>query len=710
MSSSLNIVEQEIVKIGNKEVIFETGEIAKQAHGSVVVRCKDTFILVTVVAGELNTQEQDFFPLSVEYREKTSAAGRIPGGFVKRESRPQEHEILASRLIDRSIRPLFPDAFCAETQVMATVFSYDPDAAPEALSILGAAVALTISDIPWDGPLGGIHLVRKDGKFIACPTVQEKENATMDLVISCSQDGLVMLEGETKEVTEKEVLDGILFTQKTLQPFFNFLKSWREKVGKPKRDCTIEPLPEAVVSRIHELAQEYLPNSIEGASKKIRTLQLQDATTKIQETLAEEFAETYEDMEKRANLLIEELKHSFFRRFMVENGRRADGRNFTQVRPITIKTGILARNHGSALFTRGETQALVSCTLGTPADAQIVEDLDGESKQKFMLHYNFPPYSVGEVRSVKGPGRREIGHGFLATRALAEVLPDEESFPYTIRIVSDITESNGSSSMATVCGGCLALMNAGVPIRKPVAGIAMGLIQEADKTLVLTDIMGEEDHLGDMDFKVAGTTDGITALQMDNKIGSLSAEVLEKALAQAKEARCHILNEMKKVQPAVAENLSPYAPRIKVFTIRKDRIRDLIGPGGKNIQEIQDTYQVKVDVESNTGKVSLFCANEAILKEAYRKINYLTGDPEVDKYYHGEVVSIKPFGAFVRLLNNIEGLVHVSEFDFKRVENVTDYVHEGDKIVVKVIGVDKQGKIKLSYKEALNVPEDKIEC
>ncbi|HRU51175.1 MAG TPA: polyribonucleotide nucleotidyltransferase [Planctomycetota bacterium] len=699
-------MEQATIKIGNRDIVFETGEIAKQAHGSIVVKHKDTVVLVTVVAEENDGQDSDFFPLTVEYREKMAAAGRIPGGFVKRESRPQEHEILASRLVDRSIRPLFPEAFCSETQVMATVFSYDPDADPEPLAILGAAAALTISDIPWNGPLGGIRLSRKNNRFIALPTMEEKKDATMDLVISCSQEGLVMLEGESKEVTEKEVLDGILFTQKVLQPFFDFLKEWQTKIGKPKREIIVEPLPIEIAEQVKELAQEYYPNSICGSDKKTRYTQLTKATTTICEKLEEALGEQYVELEKKIKSLLEEQKHTFFRRYIVENKQRADGRNFTQVRPITIKTGWLPRNHGSVLFTRGETQALVSCTLGTPADEQIVETLSGETRQRFMLHYNFPPYSVGEVRGAKNPGRREIGHGFLASRALEEVLPAPEDFPYTIRIISDITESNGSSSMATVCGGCLALMNAGVPIRNTVAGIAMGLIQENDTTIVLTDIMGEEDHLGDMDFKVAGSRVGITALQMDNKIGSLSAEVLEQALAQAKEARFHILQEMEKAQPSVASTLSPFAPRIKMFTIRKDRIRDLIGPGGKNIQEIQETFNVKVDVESNTGKVSIFCANEAQLQEAYEKIHYLTGEPEVDKCYQGEVVSIKQFGAFVRLFNNVEGLVHISEFDTKRVENVTDYVQEGDKIMVKVLGVDRQGKIRLSYREALNVPKE----
>lgn len=684
-------------KIADKEITLETGEIAKQAHGSVLVSHKDTVVLVTVVAEEEATRKEDFFPLSVEYRERTAAAGRIPGGFIKRESRPQDHEILASRLIDRSVRPLFPEWFTNETQIMATVLSYEPDAEAEPLCIIGASAALHLSNIPWNGPVGGLRLIRKNDKLIALPAEKEREDAEMDMVISCSKEGLVMLEGEARETSEEKFLEAIDFAHASLVPFFQILNEWQKELNIVKRDCPKPAVNEELQKTLEEIATPVFRTAMVGKNKQERARQMKEAQKKILAELQEKFPDNTEEIPA----LLEDLKYHLFRTYMVQEKKRVDGRTFEEVRPISGKVSWLPRNHGSVVFTRGETQAIVSCTLGAPADVQIVDTLSGEIRQRFMLHYNFPPYSVGEIKALRGPGRREIGHGFLATRALQNVLPEHDKFPYTIRIISDITESNGSSSMASVCGGCLSLMDAGVPIIRPVAGVAMGLIKEGEEAIVLTDIMGEEDHLGDMDFKVAGTEMGITAVQMDNKLGSLPRSLMNQALEQAKQGRLHILKEMKKILPETRKELPACAPRVKCFIIRKDRIRDLIGPGGKNIQEVQEACKVKIDVDSSTGLVSVFSANQESLDRAISKVDYLTGEAEVGKCYKGEVISIKPFGAFVRILNNTEGLLHISELDNKRVDKVTDIIKEGEQVLVKVLGVDRQGKISLSRREAL---------
>jgi len=608
-------------------------------------------------------------------------------------------------LIDRSIRPLFPETFFSETQLMATVLSFDADSEPEILSILGAAAALMLSDIPWNGPLGGIRLVRKNGKFIAMPTEQDRQNTEMDMVISCSKDGLVMLEGEAKETQETYLQAGIAYAHQVLQPFFELLDQWQKELGNAKRVCQELALPEGFKEMLDQLTIEPLQKAIVGPNKKVRANQVKEVYKAATTALLEKFPDVSETI---INYLIDANKYKIFRRYLVHENRRVDGRTFQEIRPISGKVSWLPRTHGSAIFTRGETQAMVSCTLGTPEDEQIVETLSGEIRQKFMLHYNFPAFSVGEVKPVRGPGRREIGHGFLATRALQQVLPLESSFPYTIRLISDITESNGSSSMATVCGGCLALMDAGVAIKNMVAGVAMGLIQEDNKTVVLTDIMGEEDHMGDMDFKVAGTEQGITAVQMDNKIGSLPPEVMTQALEQARQGRLFILGEMRKLLDKPRPALSSFAPRVSSFMIRKERIRDLIGPGGKNIQEIQDTYNVRIDVQSNTGKVTLYSYNQSSSDKALKQIHYLTGEPELGKCYRGEVTAVKPFGAFVKIFSNVEGLVHISEIAPTRIVQVSDVLKDGDTVVVRVLGVDRQGKLKLSRKDALNVEEHEI--
>lgn len=696
-----------IVKIADREIILETGEIAKQAHGAVLVRQGDTVVLVTVVADE-EQQEiigTDFFPLSVEYRERTAAAGRIPGGFVKRESKPQEHEILASRFIDRSIRPLFPETFFSETQIMATVLSYDKNAEPEILSILGTSAALHISEIPWNGPVGGLRLAYKDDKFIVLPNEEERKDAEMDMVISCSKEGLVMLEGEAREISEQIFQEGIEYAHQCLQNFFEVVDTWKKELNVSKRSCPELVVPDDFRKTLEDLTVNAMRQAIVGSSKKIRAKQVKEVYKNATVALLEKFPDV---SEATITYIIDQIKYRVFREYLIEEKKRVDGRGYTEIRPISGKVGWLPRTHGSSIFCRGETQAMVSCTLGTPEDEQIVESLSGETRQKFMLHYNFPPYSVGEVKAVRGPGRREIGHGFLATRALQQIIPNEVTFPYTIRLISDITESNGSSSMATVCGGCLALMDAGVAISQLVAGVAMGLVKEKDQLVVLTDIMGEEDHMGDMDFKVAGSDRGITAVQMDNKLGSIPPDVMSQALEQARQGRLFILGEMRKILDKPRSSLSMYAPRVSSFFIRRERIRDLIGPGGKNIQEIQEEQNVRIDVQSNTGKVTLYSFDQKSCGKALKKITFLTGEPELGKCYHGEVTGVKPFGAFVRIFNNIEGLVHISELSVGRVEKTSDVVKEGEIIVIKVLGVDRQGKIRLSRKEALNVPESEI--
>ena len=699
-------MKTETITIGNKKIRFETGEIARQASGAVVVRQENTVVLVTVVAAAKENKDIDFFPLSVEYRERVAAAGKFPGGFVKRETRPQEHEILASRLIDRSIRPLFPESFRCETQIMATVLSYSPEAQPESLAILGAAAALHLSDIPWNGPLGGVNIVGDNNKLILFPDSSERQKGTaLDLMISCSKQGLVMLEGIADQISEDQLLQAIELAQSSLAPFFELLDHWRNQNDLPKRQCPEISLDPGLEREVEQAASVELRQAIVVTDKKQRSQNIRAVYDKI----SADFQEKYPEHSDQIIQVLDQLQYRIFRRYLLEENKRVDGRDFDQVRPISGRVAWLPQTHGSSIFTRGETQALVSCTLGTSDDEQVVETLSGITRQKFMLHYNFPPYSVGEVRAIRGPGRREIGHGYLATRALRNILPNEDDFPYTIRLVSDISESNGSSSMASVCGGCLALMDAGVPIKKPAAGVAMGLIKESDRIIVLSDIIGAEDHLGDMDFKVTGTDSGITAVQMDNKIGSLPQPVLQQALEQARQARLHILQEMAKILKQPRLEISPLAPRVYSLTIRKERIRDLIGPGGKVIQEIQERNKVKIDIDSLTGKVKIYSANELLAKEALKQVRQLTQEAEVGKCYRGEVISIKSFGAFVRLFTNVEGLLHISELSDRRVNQVTEVVREGDKVVVRVLGVDRQGKIRLSRKEALNVPESEIE-
>jgi len=701
---------QEFVEIDGKKILVSTGKVAKQANGSVLIRQGDTIVLVTAVQTQEQRQGIDFVPLTVEYRERTAAAGNIPGGFFKREMRPSDLETLTSRIVDRSLRPLFPKSLRNETQVLATVLSFDPTADPNVLAITGASIALSISDIVWNGPLAGVRVIKKDGKLSANPGSSESENADLNLMITVSAEGIAMVEGEAREAQESEVIEALEFAQRMAGPILQATERLREKIGKPK--CALPEVAEvspAWLEDLRETAPSEMKKILEGSLAKFER---RDALAALQQKMVERFAgEDQEARGERANLVaeaMEKILYKTLRGLLLEKNVRVDGRDPKSVRDIWGEVAWLPRAHGSALFTRGETQAMVSCTLGTTREGQIVEKLDGEVREPFLLHYNFPPYSVGEVRMLRGPGRREIGHGNLARRALIHVLPDFDAFPYTIRVVSDISESNGSSSMATVCGGCLALMDAGIPIQAPVAGIAMGLVKEGDRTVILSDILGDEDHLGDMDFKVAGTRKGITALQLDNKIGQLPREVLEAGLEQAKQGRLHILGEMAKILDKPRDEISPYAPRTTTLTIRKERIRDLIGPGGKIIQAIQADFGVQIEVNDD-GVVRVYSTTHSDLDKALQTIKNHTSDLEVGRIYRGTVVSIKDFGAFVRINAATEGLVHISELDSQRVNRVDDVLAEGDEVVVKVLDVDRAGKIRLSRKAALGAPESAIE-
>lgn len=708
MEMEKNGVVQDQARVGRWEISIETGRVARQAHGAVLIRQGDTVLLVAVVAASEPRPGGDFFPLTVEFRERFSAAGRFPGGYRKREGRISDHEVLSSRLIDRTIRPLFPEGFLNETQVQITVLSYEPGTDPEVLAITGAAAALHISDIPFHGPVAAVRVARtEEGKWIAFPDQEERAASPLELVVSVGPSGLVMIEGEAREIPEADFLEALRFGAEAVRPLHELLDRARAGAGKEKR-VVPEPQPDSELAvYVRRIAEEPMSLALRVAGKQERSLALRS----VRESVTEAIVGLREDpdpalMQRDVVELLHTLEAEILRRNILDLGIRADGRASNQVRPIRCEVGVLPRVHGSALFTRGETQAFVVTTLGTGRDEQEVEGLAGTERDRFHLFYNFPPYSVGEIRPLRGPGRREIGHGNLARRSLEPVLPGPEAFPYTIKIESEITESNGSSSMASVCGGCLALMDAGVPITRPVAGIAMGLIQAGDKAVVLSDIIGAEDHLGDMDFKVAGTEQGVTAVQLDNKVGSLPFDLLEKALAQAREGRLHILGEMAKALAEPRSDLAPQAPRIAVLKIRPHRIRDLIGPGGRNIQDLQADTGTRVDV-TDDGTVRIYASELAALGHAKKRVFDLTGEPEVGRLYRGTVTGVKEFGCFVRLFQGIEGLVHVSELGDGHVRDVAQVCAEGDTMVVKVLGVDN-GKISLSRRAALGAAEEEI--
>ena len=684
------------LEFGGRTLSIETGRMAKQANGSVLVRSGDTIVLVTAVASKSAKEGQDFFPLTVNYQEKAYAGGKIPGGFFKREARPSDSETLTCRLIDRPIRPLFPETFLNDTQIMATVISADKDNDPGILSMIGASAALEVSDIPFSGPIAGVKVGRVNGEFIANPTAEQLELSDMEIIVAASRDAICMVEGGAKVLSEDVMLDAIFFGHKAIQPILDAQEKLKSLAGVPKRVVVATVVDTELRSKVSELAYSRIKDAVRIVSKQERHIAID---TVIDETISALAAE-YEGKSKQIKAFIGDLEYELVRQHIIKDGERIDGRDTKTVRPIATEVALLPRVHGSALFTRGETQALVTATLGTSYDEQRIDSLYGESKKKFLLHYNFPPFSVGETSFRLGPGRREIGHGALAERALSAVLPEHESFPYTIRIVSETLESNGSSSMAAVCGGSLSMMDAGIPIKAPVAGIAMGLIKEGDDVAILSDILGVEDHLGDMDFKVAGTAEGVTALQMDIKIAGVSREIMKKALEQAREGRLHILGKMAETITANRPDLSSYAPRITTIYVKTDKIRDVIGTGGKNIRNITETTGVVVDID-DTGRINIASSDKAACELAIKMIRDLTAEAEEGKLYAGVVKKIMDFGAFVEIFPGTDGLVHISELDTERVKNVSDVLSEGDKVLVKCIGIDKQGKIKLSRKEAL---------
>ncbi|WP_413561072.1 polyribonucleotide nucleotidyltransferase [Bdellovibrio sp. HCB209] len=688
--------------VGGKQITIEAGRMAKQADGSVLVSSGNNMVIVTAVSSKKQS-ELDFFPLTVEYIEKFYATGKIPGGYFKREAKPTNDAVLIARLIDRPIRPSFPEGYRYETQVVATVLSADGSFPLEILASLGASAALHVSNIPFNGPTAAVQIARVDGQFIANPTPQQLEKSDMDMIVAGTRNGLLMVEGETKFITEADALAALKFGHQALMPLLNAQDELREKMGSiAKRAFT----PPAVDAEFKASAEAFLQPKIAAAlaikEKQDRYAASATAATEAEKALLATITdkELLKQRKKDLNTVIEDLKYKEARAMILDRKVRIDGRNTTTVRPVANEVGILPRAHGSGLFTRGETQVLGTVTLGTGDDEQMVDSLLGMQKRKFMLHYNFPPYSVGEVGRMSGTSRREIGHGNLAERALKAVLPDFEKFPYTIRIVSEVLESNGSSSMGTVCSGLMALLDAGVPVKGNVAGVAMGLIKEGDRVAVLTDILGDEDHLGDMDFKVAGTVNGITAVQMDIKIDSVSFEVMEQALSQAKDGRIHILNEMEKVMKTPRGQISEFAPRIETIKIRPDKIREVIGSGGKVIRGITEATGVKIEIEDD-GTIHVASADPEATKRALAMINDIIAEAEVGKTYKGRVVKIAEFGAFVEILPNTQGLLHISEISNERVRAVTDVLKEGETIDVKVLEVDRAGRVKLSRKALL---------
>jgi len=690
------------VSLEGRTLSIEAGRVARAADGAVWVRYGDTVVLVTAVASKQPREGIDFFPLTVDYQERAYAAGKIPGGFFKREGRPHEKETLAARLIDRPIRPLFPHGYHQDVQIIATVLSADQENDPDVLAVVGASAALTVSNIPFLGPIGCVRIGRLDGRFVVNPTYAQLEQSDMDMVLAGTEPAVVMVEGGSREATEEVLLEALLFGHRALQSIIQMQRDLARQMGGVKPEFVSAPVDPALRARVEELCRPrirelaFVPEKEEQQAR--RGVLLGEALA----TVAGEPPATALQVKE----VFEELEKQEMRRLILEEGRRADGRSVTEVRPITCEVGVLPRTHGSALFTRGQTQALVTTTLGTSEDEQRLDDLEGESFKRFMLHYNFPPFSVGEVKFMRGAIRRDIGHGALAERAIQPVLPGKEEFPYTVRIVSDILESNGSSSMATVCGASLSLMDAGVPVRAAVAGVAMGLVKEGEKTAVLTDIQGLEDHLGDMDFKVAGTRAGVTSIQMDIKIQGITEAVLRQALSQARQARLHVLDSMDQALAKARQELSPYAPRIISFKIPVDKIREVIGPGGKIIRGIVEQTGVKIDIEDD-GTVAIASVDEAAAQKAMEIIGRIVEVPEVGKVYLGKVVKITDFGAFVEILPGTDGLLHISQIAQERIKRVEDVLKEGEEIMVKVIEVDKAGKIRLSRRELLREAAEK---
>jgi polyribonucleotide nucleotidyltransferase len=684
-------------EIGGKILSIETGKVAKQASGSVVVQYGDTIVLVSVVSS-FEERATDFLPLTVEYQEKIYAAGRIPGNYFRREiGRPTEKETLTARLIDRPIRPLFPKKYRYETQVIATVLSMDQENDPDILAVVGASAALEISDIPFAGPIACVRVGRIDGQFKVNPTIEECENSDINIIVAGSRNGVVMVEGGCDIVSESDMLEAIFFGHQALQPLIDLQVKLKEINGVPKRPFAVLEKDEELVKKVEQDAHSRLYEAIQVSGKKQRNVAIRNAKFEIMEKLGDDFSDRKDEIFD----VLDDIIRKISRDIILKEGRRIDNRKFYEIRAITCEVNILPRTHGSALFTRGETQVLGVLTLGSGGDEQRVETLSGDEYRPFMLHYNFPPFSVGEVRRLGGPSRRDIGHGGLSTRAIEKVLPPREAFDYTIRIVSEVFESNGSSSMGTVCSGILALMDGGVPITAPVSGIAMGLVKEGDQIAILSDILGDEDHSGDMDFKVAGTKDGITALQMDIKIHELSKDIMGKALEQARRGRIYILDKMIEALNAPRKEISPYAPKIVHIKINPDKIREVIGPGGKMIRGIQTETDTKIEID-DTGLVKIAAFSQHDADAALNLVKEIIVEPEVGKIYEGTVVRIMDFGAFVQILPGTDGLVHISQLADHRVNKVSDVVKEGDRIKVKILEISKDGKIRLSHKAVLD--------
>jgi len=690
------------VQVGRHKLIFETGKLAKQSNGAVVVRYGDTMVLVTAVAGGLR-EDVDFFPLSVEYREKSFAAGKIPGGFFKREGKPTDKEILSARLIDRPIRPLFAENYLNDTQVAAFVYSYDNENDPDVIAACGASAALVVSDIPFLEPVGEVRVGRINGEFIINPTHREVEQSDIELVVAGTESSIMMVEGEAKELSENEILDALKFAHSEIKNIVRIQNELRELCGKPKMELAQKEINTDLLKEVNDLVYEKFKTVVASVLTKEERA---SKNKELEEEVIESLKEKYPEQEVVIKQILHDMEKDLMRKRILEEGLRLDGRNTTQIRPITIELGILPRPHGTALFTRGETQSLTTLTLGTKQDEQIIDGLQEEYKKRFILHYNFPPFSVGEVGRFSGVGRREVGHGNLAERSLKHIIPSEDKFPYMVRLNSDILESNGSSSMATVCAGSLALMEGGVPVKTAIAGIAMGLIKEGDKYAILSDILGNEDHLGDMDFKVAGSSDGITGLQMDIKIQGISYEIMEKALAQAKEGRLHILKIMNEAISVPRPTISQYAPTLLSTKIPTDKIGTVIGPGGKVIQKIQKEYGVEISIEED-GTVSIAGTDAKLAREAKEYIRLLTAEPEVGKNYNGKVIKITEFGAFVEILPGTQGLLHISQIDNKKIAKVSDVLKEGDMVKVKLLSIEGN-KFSLSRKVLLKEKENDV--
>jgi len=694
-------MEQRVsLELGGQTLTLSTGKWAKLAGGSAVVQLGGTVVLVAASAAKNAKPGLDFVPLTVDYRERTYAAGKIPGGFFKREGRPTEKETLSSRLIDRPVRPLFSKQFPYETQIMATVVSSDQENDADVLALIGASAALTVSDIPFPEPLAGVRVGRVNGELTVNPTFSQLGESDLDMVVAGTADNIIMVEGGCREIPESVLVEALQFAMKHIRDIVNLQHQLLAGRAKAKRPLVEKVDVSELESELKSRYNERLKAAIRIPGKEMRQEEIDTIGAEATASLTEK----YGDQAVFIGKILHDLERDLLRAMILDEGVRADGRGPDQIRPITIEVGVLPRTHGSCLFTRGETQALVVTTLGTKSDEQRIEELEGQSWKSYMLHYNFPPFSVGEVRPIRGPGRREIGHGALAERSIEPVIPTDANFPYTIRVVSDILESNGSSSMASVCGGSMALMDAGVPIKAPVAGIAMGLIKEGEKIAVLTDILGVEDHLGDMDFKVTGTHDGVTAFQMDTKIGGISFQVMTDALERARQGRLHILGKMEATLPAPRAEMSPFAPRIIIMHIHPDKIREVIGPGGKIIKRITEETGTQIDIE-DSGEVRIAAVNGEGGRRAEEMIRNITEDPEVGRVYQGRVRSVVTFGAFVEIVPGRDGLLHISEIDHHRVAKTEDVLNVGDLVMVKVIDVDRDGKIRLSRKALLPVPE-----